>query len=191
MKAENGEIKDAGPGPGGRRAVTTPQTKGTWGGSAFPNPTRESCRKGLRGSMAFHGGTARLLRPSRQEASRENTPTSPSTLPCPTGAAHWQSALEGRKKPWHSAQPLLGQGDPKGRRDSFQHREMSHLCFPVGCSQVLLTAIVHGRPRRPWKSAWVWSQPELGLNPGPATCRLDRLLTLLRSKRAGTMMLAV
>ena len=46
MKAENGEIKDARPGPGGHRAVTTPQTKGTWGGSAFPNPTRESCRKG-------------------------------------------------------------------------------------------------------------------------------------------------
>ena len=145
----------------------------------------------LRAAMAFPGGTARLLRPSRQGASRENTPTPPSTLPCPTGAAHWQSTPEGREKPWHSALPLLGQRDPKGRRDSFQHREMSHLCFPVGCSQVLLTAIVHWRPRRPWKSAWVWSQPELSLNPGPATCRLDTLLTLLRIMRAGTLMLAV
>lgn len=68
----------------------------------------------LRGVMAFPGGTARLLRPSRQEASRENTPTSPSTLPCSTGAAHWQSTPDGKKKPWHIALPLLGQRDPKG-----------------------------------------------------------------------------
>ena len=46
MKAENREIKDAGPGLGGCRAVTTPQTKGMWEGSAFQNPTRGSCRKG-------------------------------------------------------------------------------------------------------------------------------------------------
>lgn len=64
----------------------------------------------LRGAMAFLGGTAMLLRPGRKEARRENTPTLPSTHPCPTRAAHWQSVSEARGQERTTAQCPAGPG---------------------------------------------------------------------------------
>ena len=129
----------------------------------------------LGGATAFYRGTTSLLQPSRKEARRENTPsfTLRPSMPC------WSYPLaepaRGQENHGRSALQLLGHRDPKGRRDNFQPREMSHLYLPMDCSQVLLKTIVHWRPRRPWEPAWVWRQPELGLDPGSAICRLPDL----------------
>ena len=71
--------------------------------------------------MAFLGGTARLLRPGRKEAGRENTPTSPSTLPCSTGAAHWRSVPEarGQEKTMAQCPAAPGAEGPQGMKGQF------------------------------------------------------------------------
>lgn len=194
MKAENREIKDAGPGLGGCRAVTTPQTKGMWEGSAFQNPTRGSCRKGhserSNGLPWRDGQAAETWQEGSQERKYPNFTLHPSMFYWGCPLAERPRGQTARKN--HGTVPAApGVEGPQGIKGQFPAQGNVTSVFSRGLQSSTLDSHCPLETKEALeifmglKSARIRLE---SLNPGPATCRLDRLLTLLHSMRAGTMM---